>query len=107
MTTPLAARMALRPADARFVSGLPLWAELNDVSLFDVAITTTNSSDLGLLATRKLVTVEDTFDRPALIAVPRDLILCPEMVEEYAKRDHSFRELLEAFGRGTTREVCP
>lgn len=81
------------------------WAELNDVSLFDVKITSAGSGGLGLRATRNLQNVEDTFDKPVLVTVPHSLTLCSESVEEFAKVDGSFRELLDALGRGTSRQV--
>ncbi len=41
---------------------------------------------------------KDTFDIPTLLTVPKDLILSAEAIEEYAKTDKHFRELLGAAG---------
>lgn len=77
---------------------LPLWSKLNDVNFLDTAIQSLPSSKgCGLVSERELSS-EETFDRPTLLVIPKDLVLCTETVEEAAKVDGGLRELLEVAG---------
>lgn len=78
------------------LQALPAWAALNDVTLLDTRIDITPGRGWGLIAEKRLTTAEETFDMPALLTVPHELILDGEAVEEYAKEDRNFRLLLDA-----------
>jgi hypothetical protein len=81
------------------IESLPRWAFLNDVDFLDVKIDAIDGKGYGLIAERALARVEDTYDIPTLLAIPRDLVLSAEAVEQYAKVDKNFRELRQAAGR--------
>ena len=80
------------------IESLPAWGILNDVDFIDVKLQAIPGKGFGLLATRNLAATEDTFDLPILIKVPHGVVLSGETVEEYAKIDGRFRQLLEAAG---------
>jgi hypothetical protein len=83
---------------------LPAWLALNDVSLYDAKVSQIEGKGCGLVADRNLSTAGgDTFDIPALLTVPHALVLNAEAVEEYAKEDRNFRQLLDAAGRQSAR----
>jgi hypothetical protein len=76
---------------------LPAWMKLNDVRFYDVKVEDFGPKGVGLVSERSLST-EDTPDVPVLLKVPRELILCGATVEENAKVDKDFRELIDAVG---------
>ncbi|KIW22547.1 uncharacterized protein PV07_12425 [Cladophialophora immunda] len=75
---------------------LKVWAHFNDVQLFETSIEPHivredgNDKGGGLLATG-----EHGPGQP-LVAVPHELVLSKERVEQYAKADQSLKELVEA-----------
>ncbi len=80
------------------ITALPAWSKLNDVNFLDI-----NVKDLGQekgygLVTSRALSSKDVFDVPTLLIVPHDLVLGAEAVEEYAKVDAHFKQLLESFG---------
>ncbi|OHE99094.1 SET domain-containing protein [Colletotrichum orchidophilum] len=77
---------------------LSTWAMFNDVDLVDVEAREIPGCGLGLLSNKDLSREEETFDIPALLRIPRELVLSAEAVENYAKVDKNFRQLLEAVG---------
>jgi len=80
------------------IEALPAWAHLNDVTFVDVRIAGVEGMGNGLISDKKLSTVDDTFDIPTLLTIPHGLVLNSEAVEEYAKQDQKFRQLLDAAG---------
>ncbi|KAI9742270.1 MAG: hypothetical protein M1818_004170 [Claussenomyces sp. TS43310] len=84
------------------ISSLPAWSKLNDINFYDVRVQTLDASGHGLAAERALSSA-NTYDQPRLLSVPKDLILSNEAVEEYAKVDGDFRELLHVAGGKSTR----
>jgi hypothetical protein len=78
------------------LNSLPAWARLNDVHLSDVSIETqiigssSNGKGGGLVSTAK-----HTAAQP-LIAVPLDMVLSKERVEQCAKADKDLQQLIEA-----------
>ncbi|KAK1731157.1 uncharacterized protein BDZ83DRAFT_747002 [Colletotrichum acutatum] len=78
---------------------LSTWAMFNDVDLVDVEAREIPGCGLGLLSNKELSREEETFDIPTLLRIPGELILSAEAVENYAKVDKNFRQLLEAAGR--------
>lgn len=79
------------------ISALPAWMKLNDVMLYDVRVEDLGERGFGLVAERPLSS-EDNFNIPTMLNVPKDLILSAKTVEEYAKADKDFRELLNTAG---------
>jgi hypothetical protein len=87
------------------ISALPAWAKLNDVVFYDISVQRLEAKGFGFVADRALSS-EDTFDIPAMLSIPKDLILCHESVEEHARVDKDFRELLSAAGGKVGDQVC-
>lgn len=79
------------------ITALPAWTKLNDVIFYDISVHSIESKGFGLIADRQLSS-EDAFDMPVLLRIPKDLILSAEAVEEHARVDKDFRELLAAAG---------
>ncbi|KAK1511722.1 SET domain-containing protein [Colletotrichum tamarilloi] len=77
---------------------LSTWAMFNDVDLVDVEAREIPGCGLGLLSNKELSREEETFDIPTLLRIPGELVLSAEAVENYAKVDKNFRQLLEAAG---------
>jgi hypothetical protein len=80
------------------VTALPLWAKLNDVIFYDICVKDLGSKGFGFTAERALSSETGNLDIPTLLHVPKELILSAEAVEEHAKTDKEFRELLDAAG---------
>ena len=80
------------------ITALPAWCKLNDVNFLDIKITDHEDPKGFGLVTECTLSSKDTFDIPTLLIIPHDLILNAEAVEEYAKVDHHFRQLLDAAG---------
>jgi len=87
------------------ISDLPAWCKLNDVTFLDTAVKELGGKGFGLVIERALSS-QETFDVPTLLLIPHDLILSAEAIEEYAKVDHHFRQLLDAAG-GKVSPVLP
>ncbi|TDZ32500.1 SET domain-containing protein 8 [Colletotrichum spinosum] len=89
------------------VDTLSTWAMFNDVDLVDVEAREIPGCGLGLLSNKDLSREEETFDIPTLLRIPHELVLSAEAVENYAKVDKNFCQLLDAAGRQSTRHaIC-
>lgn len=89
--------MAQLPIDA-----LPAWAHLNDVRFTGVEFRDVgDGKGFGLLAesdiSGPIASSNDTAE--AVLEISQDLVLSDEAVDDYAKVDQNFRQLLEAAGR--------
>ncbi len=80
------------------IESIPAWLALNDVSFYDLRITSVADRGYGLVTERRLTTAGETFDTPSLVSIPHELILSAETVAQYAKEDRNFRLLLDAVG---------
>lgn len=80
------------------ITALPAWSKLNDVNFLDVNVQDLGSEKGYGLVTFRALNSEDVFDVPTLLIIPHDLILSAEAVEEHAKVDPHFKQLLEVFG---------
>ncbi|KAK4172384.1 hypothetical protein QBC36DRAFT_75553 [Triangularia setosa] len=80
------------------IEDLPAWARLNDVSFDNVEVTNTKDKGYGVLSQKNLTAPEGTVETLQLLAVPHDLILNSLAVEEHAKEDREFKQLLDAVG---------
>ncbi|TVY31195.1 SET domain-containing protein [Lachnellula hyalina] len=85
------------------LTALPAWSKLNDVSFIDISVQELNDSKGSGLVTSRALSSKATYDIPTLLVVPHDLILSAEAIEEYAKVDQHFRELLEVAGGKSLR----
>ncbi|KAK0668827.1 hypothetical protein QBC41DRAFT_303031 [Cercophora samala] len=85
------------------IQDLPAWARLNDVSFDNVEVTTTEDKGYGLLSQKDLTAPEATVETPQLLTVPHDLVLNSQAVEEHAKEDKEFKQLLDAVGHHSPR----
>ncbi|RYO83120.1 hypothetical protein DL766_004454 [Monosporascus sp. MC13-8B] len=81
---------------------LPAWCLLNDVTFVDAKVQRIEGRGYGLVAERELRAENDN-EALAILKVPRDLVLSSEGIEEYAKENKEFRQLLDAAGRLSTR----
>ncbi|KAI1081255.1 SET domain-containing protein [Whalleya microplaca] len=82
---------------------LPAWSVLNNVTFVDVKASDVHGRGYGLSAGKDLINEEDTSEDPVLLIVPRDLVLSAEGVQEYARENKDFRQLLDAAGHQSTR----
>jgi hypothetical protein len=87
------------------ITALPAWSKLNDVNFLDSKVENLGGSKGFGLVTGRSLNSKDTFDIPTLLTVPRDLILSAEAVEEHAKADQHFRQLLDAAGGKVCLEI--
>ncbi|KAK4195962.1 hypothetical protein QBC40DRAFT_14526 [Triangularia verruculosa] len=85
------------------IQDLPAWACLNDVSFNNVEVTTTEDRGYGVISQKDLNDPEGTTDTHPLLAVPHDLVLNSLAVEEHAKEDREFKQLLDAVGHHSPR----
>ncbi|RYP64502.1 hypothetical protein DL769_006640 [Monosporascus sp. CRB-8-3] len=84
------------------LDGLPAWCLLNDVTFVDTKVQRIEGRGYGLVAERELRTENDN-EAITILKVPRDLVLSSEGIEEYAKENKEFRQMLDAAGRLSTR----
>ncbi|KAI1389844.1 SET domain-containing protein [Hypoxylon trugodes] len=82
---------------------LPAWSVLNDVAFVNVKVADIKGRGYGLVAERDLVAKDDDTESPTLLTIPKDIILSVKHVEQYAKENKSFRQLLDAVGHQSTR----
>lgn len=87
------------PTDA-----FPAWAHLNDVRFRKVTLHEVGSGrGYGLIAETDLgaddARSNGDDDAAALLSIPMDLVLSAQAVDDYAKVDQKFRQLLEAAGK--------
>jgi hypothetical protein len=80
------------------ITALPAWSKLNDASFIDIGVQDLGDAKGYGLGTERALSSKDTFDVPTLLIVPHDLILSAEFIEEHAKVDQHFRQLLDVAG---------
>ncbi|RWA05947.1 hypothetical protein EKO27_g9158 [Xylaria grammica] len=83
------------------LSNLPAWCMLNNITFTGVKAIDTEAQGLGLIAENDLDGKND--ELPPLLTIPKELILSAAGVEEYAKENKDFRQLLDAAGRQSLR----
>ncbi|KAK3378072.1 hypothetical protein B0H63DRAFT_235563 [Podospora didyma] len=87
------------------IGDLPAWAHLNSIAFSNIKVAKSEGKGYGVICERDLTSPQDSLDTPALLTVPHDLILNAAAVEEYAKEDRTFRQLLDAVGPRSSRRV--
>lgn len=80
------------------ITALPAWSKLNDASFIDISVKDLGDTKGFGLATERALSSKETFDVPTLLIVPYDLILSAEAIEEHAKVDQHFKQLLDVAG---------
>lgn len=81
------------------LNDLPAWSTLNCVNFLDVAVANIDGRGNGLIAKKDLINPESDSEPLTLLTIPKELILSAEGVEEYAKENKNFRQLLDTAGR--------
>lgn len=79
------------------ISTLPAWMRLNNATFCSINVRTLGEKGYALAA-EKDVNSENTHDQPILLHVPQDLVLSAIAIEEHAKSDKDFRDLLSTLG---------
>ncbi|PNY26362.1 SET domain protein, partial [Tolypocladium capitatum] len=105
LVSPHLGRLILRamPCSSRLpLDALPAWARLNGAAFTRVKLQEVDGKGFGLIADTELGNQETGAD--ALMKIPRDLVLSAEAVDEYAKVDGNFKQLLEAVGYQSGRK---
>lgn len=74
------------------------WARLNEVDFRATRPATIDGRGSALVASRVVESSIDGAEMPCLLKVPQDLILSISRVQEHAKIDRDFREVLESLG---------
>lgn len=91
------------------IEAFPAWALLNNVDFVDAEIRNIEGKGFGLVAKHDITDESRDASGPAtILRIPRDLVLSAEAVEEYAKVDQNFKQLLDVAGHqvGTVRFSC-
>ncbi|UZP35746.1 hypothetical protein NXS19_003562 [Fusarium pseudograminearum] len=94
----------------------PAWARFNDVDFINVELCETDGKGIGLVTvtgsdlTKIPVAEGEVNDKDlqhgkaeALLRIPHDLVLSASTVEDYAKVDQNFRQLMDSVGHNSTR----
>lgn len=76
------------------LEALPVWTSFNNGILSNVGVESVPHKGSGLIAKKDSADIGDS----PLISIPHSLVLNMEAVEEYAKEDRSFRQLLDVCG---------
>jgi hypothetical protein len=79
------------------ITALQAYAKLNDITFLGVGVLELGAKGYGLAAERPLSS-EHLADSTDLLRIPHGLILCTEALEEHAKFDQHFHQLLDAAG---------
>lgn len=104
--------LVMSPSSQLSIDAFPAWARLNDVDFNDVQLQQTEGKGFGLIAEKDLNEKEEgSGDEDAkdgqspsketttpLLRIPQDLVLSAAAVDEYAKVDQNFRQLLDITG---------
>ncbi|KAI0479569.1 hypothetical protein F4859DRAFT_440037 [Xylaria cf. heliscus] len=92
------------------LSNLPAWCLFNGVTFAGVGVADVKDRGLGLVAEKDFDDHSGQNDqndqndhRPALLTVPKELVLSATGIEEYAKENKDFRELLDVAGHQSLR----
>ncbi|PTB69793.1 SET domain-containing protein [Trichoderma citrinoviride] len=87
------------------IEAFPAWALLNNVDFANAEIRNIEGKGFGLV-TKNDITNEgrEASGAAPILRIPRDLVLSAEAVEEYAKVDQNFKQLLDVAGHRSTRD---
>lgn len=83
------------PRERLPLTALPAWMNFNNAAFAHVKLQDIEHKGHGLVTQEKSVDIGQS----PVVKVPHDLVLNAEAVDEYAKEDRNFRQLLDACGR--------
>ncbi|KAI0402220.1 hypothetical protein F4802DRAFT_576996 [Xylaria palmicola] len=83
------------------LSNLPAWCMFNNIAFEGVSVADIEGRGLGLIAEDDLS--NEGGDLPALLTIPKELVLSAAGIEAYAKENKHFRQLLDAAGHQSLR----
>lgn len=83
------------------LSDLPVWCKLNNITFDGATVADTKGRGLGLFAERALSNEND--EPLVLVTIPEEHILSAAGIEEYAKENKDFRQLLDVAGHLSLR----
>ncbi|EQK99192.1 SET domain protein [Ophiocordyceps sinensis CO18] len=90
------------PASSQLpLDAFPAWARLHDVALAGIELQHVDGKGYGFVLNSELQAGQDA-QSPWLI-VPRELVFSSETVQEYAKVDQNFKQLLQVVGHKSVR----
>lgn len=82
------------------IAAFPAWARLNGIDVNGLSLGDIPGKGFGFVASKKLEAAELASSGSkaggSFIKVPRDLVLSAEAVNDYAKVDQNFHQLLDA-----------
>ncbi|PMB72388.1 hypothetical protein BM221_002491 [Beauveria bassiana] len=81
------------------IESLPAWATLHDVKLQQVGMRHVDGKGYGLVAENAIDASGNVNDAFEIMRISVELVLSREAVEEYAKVDRHFKQLIETLGR--------
>ncbi|KAM3507466.1 hypothetical protein MY11210_007133 [Beauveria gryllotalpidicola] len=87
------------------IESLPAWATLQDVKLQQVGMRHVDGKGYGLVAENAMDASENVNDALEIVRISAELVLSREAVEEYAKVDQHFKQLIETLGRKDALEA--
>ncbi|PQK13474.1 hypothetical protein BB8028_0004g04050 [Beauveria bassiana] len=85
------------------IESLPAWATLQDVKLQQVGMRHVDGKGYGLVAENAIDGSGNVNDAFEIMRISAELVLSREAVEEYAKVDRHFKQLIETLGRKSAR----
>ncbi|KAK0613407.1 hypothetical protein B0T14DRAFT_437583 [Immersiella caudata] len=91
------------PPPELLIADLPIWARLNDIRFGDFEVKNSAGKGHGVVCRKALTTIEQPLDESSALTVPHGLVLNVRAVEEYAKEDRNFKQLLDAVGHRSPR----
>lgn len=82
------------------IDTLPAWALLNGISFTNAKVQNIPGKGFGLISEKDYKVDHDSKPKSSstFLTVPHDLVLNVAAVEEYAKEDKNFKQLLDAVG---------
>lgn len=83
------------------LDSLPVWTSFNNGILNKVEVKSVPDKGSGLIAKNDSAAIGET----SLISIPHSLVLNSEAVEESAKEDRSFRQLLDTCGHKVSSPI--
>ncbi|KAI0857589.1 hypothetical protein F4860DRAFT_489286 [Xylaria cubensis] len=83
------------------LSSLPAWCVFNNITFSGVDVADVDGRGLGLVAEKDLN--NESNNLPALLTIPKELILSATGIEAYAKENKDFRQLLDVAGHQSLR----
>lgn len=82
------------------IDTFPAWALLNSLDFAQAKLQDVEGKGFGLVSRKDIASEDDGgASNVELLRIPHDLILSSDAIENYAKVDQNFKQLLDAAGR--------